>query len=124
VTAAGARPILLLEDDANARGALRTLFEAVGHRVVEAGTVAEAVARAMADPPAVMLLDLTLPDGEGLDVLAALREGGHPTGIAVALTGHDDPATADRCLAAGCEAVLVKPVPIRDLVARLADWTA
>jgi DNA-binding response OmpR family regulator len=67
-----------------------------------------------------VLLDLTLPDGEGLDLVAPLKEAGCKA--VVALTGHDDPETRTRCLAAGCADVLVKPVPARQLVARAAEW--
>jgi CheY-like chemotaxis protein len=67
-----------------------------------------------------MLLDLTLPDGDGLDVLRALAPDGGPAPAAIALTGHDDPGTAARCLAAGCRAVLTKPVRAAVLVQALA----
>ena len=38
------------------------------------------------------------------------------------MTGHDDEATRERCLAAGCAAVLLKPVPARELLARADAW--
>jgi CheY-like chemotaxis protein len=41
--------------------------------------------------------------------------------VALALTGHDDPATAERCRAAGCRTVLSKPVRAADLVRALAE---
>jgi CheY-like chemotaxis protein len=103
-------------------GALRLLLEETGHRVSVAGCVADAVAAAAADPPDVLLLDLTLPDGDGLAVLAGLRDRGAPPRTAVAMTGHDDAATRDRCLAAGCRDVLVKPVPTRELLRKVAGW--
>ena len=40
----------------------------------------------------------------------------------VALTGHDDTETAERCRAAGCADVLVKPVPARELISKVAGW--
>jgi DNA-binding response OmpR family regulator len=67
-----------------------------------------------------VLLDLTLPDGSGLDLVQPLLAAGCKT--IVALTGHDDPETRARCLAAGCADVFVKPVPARELVARSAAW--
>jgi DNA-binding response OmpR family regulator len=87
-----------------------------------AGTVADAVAAAAADPPDVLLLDLTLPDGDGLGVLAGLDARGVPPRAALALTGHDDPETRARCLAAGCRDVLLKPVPARELVRLVGEW--
>jgi CheY-like chemotaxis protein len=71
-----------------------------------------------------MLLDLTLPDGDGLRVLRTLAAEGLAPRVSVALTGHDDPDTVQRCLDAGCAAVLGKPVPIRELLRRMATWTA
>jgi CheY-like chemotaxis protein len=101
---------------------MRLLLEETGHRVSVAGTVAAAVDAASVDPPDVLLLDLTLPDGDGLAVLARLAERGAQPRAAVALTGHDDPETRARCLAAGCREVLLKPVPARDLVRMVGEW--
>jgi DNA-binding response OmpR family regulator len=105
--------LLIVDDSPLVTDALRILFEETGHRVSTAGSVREAVDICGADRPDVMLLDLTLPDGSGLDVLAAL--GGSPPAT-LALTGHDDPRTTARCLAAGCREVLLKPVPTRQLL--------
>jgi DNA-binding response OmpR family regulator len=85
-----------------------------------AATVRAAVAACSAEPPDVMLLDLTLPDGDGLAVLRELGVHGALPRVAVAMTGHDDPQTRERCLAAGCRDVLVKPVPTRELL-RVVD---
>jgi DNA-binding response OmpR family regulator len=120
----GAAPlVLLVEDSELVTDALTVLLEATGHRVRVAASVRGAVAAARAERPDVMLLDLTLPDGDGLDVLAALGDGSAPRTIA-ALTGHDDDATRARCLAAGCHDVLSKPVPTGVLLARMRAWTA
>ncbi len=114
--------VLLVEDNSLVTDALTVLLESAGHEVRVAGTAADAVARGTESPPQLLLLDLTLPDGDGLDVLARLREAGSPPTLAVALTGHDDRAVRARCLAAGCRDVLVKPVPARELLARVAGW--
>ena len=114
--------ILLVEDSSNVTDALRVLFEATGYEVMVAATVEEAVQASLAAPPDLMLLDLTLPDGDGLLVLERLRADGHPTPPTAAMTGHDDPATAQRCAEAGCLATLVKPVPTRELLRRVREW--
>ena len=116
--------VLLVEDDANTSGALRLLFEETGRRVTLAGSVEAAVAAALADRPALVLLDLTLPDGSGLEVLERLRAAGTTLPLTVALTGHDDEGTRDRCLRAGCAEVLLKPVPIRELLRKTGEWLA
>lgn len=64
-----------------------------------------------------MLLDLSLPDGDGLEVLQQLRDNGITPPGTIALTGHDDDDVRRRCIGAGCAAVLVKPVPIAQLLA-------
>jgi two-component system, OmpR family, response regulator len=114
--------VLIVEDHDLAADAWRLLFEATGYRVGIAPTAAAAV-RACADQPVdLMLLDLTLPDGSGLTVLAKTASAGTTPRITVALTGHDDRELTDRCYEAGCTAVLVKPVLPRDLLTRAAEW--
>ncbi len=111
-----ARHLLIVDDSVTVADALRIVFEAAGYRVSVAHAVAAAVEQIVVGQPDVMMLDLTLPDGDGLTVLARARERGHVRlPITLALTGHADDATQERCLAAGCRAVLVKPVPTREL---------
>ncbi|HSQ29758.1 MAG TPA: response regulator [Gemmatimonadaceae bacterium] len=112
--------VLVVEDNEHVTSALRILLEASDHRVSTAGSIAEALAVAQSDPAALVLLDLTLPDGDGLSLVPALHAVG--AGTIVALTGHDDSETRERCLTAGCVDVLVKPVPARDLVKRAGEW--
>ena len=112
--------VLIVEDNDAVASAMRILVESAGHRVSTAGTVADALAIGTSDPAKLVLLDITLPDGDGLVLVQALRAAGSKT--VVALTGHDDADTRRRCLDAGCTEVLVKPVPARDLVRRVDQW--
>jgi two-component system KDP operon response regulator KdpE len=112
--------VLLVEDSELVTGALRVLLESVGARVSVAASVAEALGVARSDPPRLVLLDLTLPDGDGLSVIEPLRAAG--TRTFVALTGHDDAITRRRCLDAGCVDVVVKPPRARELVAKVVEW--
>ena len=102
--------ILLVEDSALVSDALRILFEETGHHVTVAASAAEAIAAATASRPDVMLLDLGLPDADGLTVLEALAPRGLAPRSTIALTGDGDDATIARCRAAGCDLVLLKPV--------------
>ena len=102
--------ILLVEDSTLVTDALRILFEETGHRVTVAATAAEAIEAATASRPDVMLLDLGLPDADGLTVLGALTPPGLAPRRTIALTGDGDDATIARCRAAGCHEVLLKPV--------------
>ena len=116
--------VLIVEDNDLVSGALRVLFEQTGRRVSIAATVADAISVASADRPDLMLIDLTLPDGNGLSVLEELNRVNRPPRVAVALTGHDDPAIAERCAQLGCADVLLKPVPTRELLRRAEQWLA
>ena len=118
----GVPHVLIVEDSDLVSGALRLLFEQTGHRVSVAATVASAVAAVLQDVPDLMLLDLTLPDGEGTLVLERLQEAGRMPRVVVGLTGHDEPELVARCTALGCADVLLKPVPTRELLRRTEEW--
>jgi DNA-binding response OmpR family regulator len=123
VTAASPlRHVLVVEDNVDVGDAFRVLFEATGRRVSVVRTVAEALAAARADRVDLMLLDLNLPDGSGLEVLEELSEGASRPRVSVALTGRDEPAVVQKCYDLGCAAVLVKPVPARELLRRADRW--
>ena len=100
--------VLLVEDSVLVTDALRILLESTGNRVSVASSVALAVEACRAERPDLMLLDLTLGDDDGLDALAEVRRIGREPAVTVAMTGHDEDAVRDRCLAAGCRAVLVE----------------
>jgi CheY-like chemotaxis protein len=114
--------VLVVEDSALVIGALRVLLEETGHRVSAATSVAEAVASARADTPDVILLDITLDREDGLGVLRALALSGELPRVAVAVTGHDEPSVRERCLNAGCRAVLVKPINATKLPEMIRLW--
>ena len=114
--------VLVVEDSALVIGALRVLLEETGHRVSAATSVAEAVASARADTPDVILLDITLDREDGLGVLHALATSGELPRVAVAVTGHDEPSVRERCLNAGCRAVLVKPINATKLPDMIRLW--
>jgi len=117
------RPLVLIVDDSShVTDPLRILFEETGRRVAVADSVASAVRACEAERPDLLLLDVTLPDGDGLSVLSLLAGRTAMPRVTVALTGHDDSLTVQRCRAAGCRDVLLKPVPVRELLRRAAEW--
>jgi CheY-like chemotaxis protein len=121
-TPQGGARILLVEDDTLNRALVRVVLaqsadpELRGVCLVEAGDLAQARAALAGAPVDVVLLDLGLPDGSGLELAAELRDahGGRPPAV-VALTGESAPAQASAAMAAGCRAVLAKPYTPADL---------
>ena len=112
--------VLIVEDNESVSSAMRILFESADRRVSIANSIVEALGVGRSDPAALVLLDITLPDGDGLTLVEPLLAGGCRT--VVALTGHDDPAIRAKCIAAGCADVFLKPVPVRKLLADCAVW--
>jgi DNA-binding response OmpR family regulator len=111
----GAR-ILIVEDSTLVTDAFDILLSSAGYDVAVAGSVAQAVESANQSAIDVMLLDLSLPDGDGLEVLESLQTNGHLPRATLAMTGHDDPRIRQRCLDAGCDDVLLKPLPIGEIL--------
>lgn len=115
--------VLLIEDSVLITSALRVLLESQGYEVRVSRTVADAT-RAIADfAPHVVLVDLTLPDGDGLEVVQSFPEA-QPRPKVLVMTGRDDAAMRARCAAAGCDSILIKPVPIKDLIELVAGAVA
>ena len=114
--------VLVAEDNTLVADAMRLLFEETGHRVTTAGTIADVVRAATDDPVDLLLLDLGLADGDGLDVLDKLRALDALPRVSVALTGRDEPEVIARCKDAGCREVLLKPVPVGELLKKSRAW--
>jgi two-component system OmpR family response regulator len=114
--------VLVVEDNALVTSATRILLEDAGFRVSTAGRLAEAYAICQSDPPDVILLDLRLPDGDGLTLLKRLPADGGRAPVVAALTGRDEPEIRQRCLRAGCVDVLLKPVDVRTLGPQIRAW--
>ena len=113
--------VLVVEDSVLISSALKVLLESSGYEVKVAGTAAEALVSGSESPPDVLLLDLTLPDADGLWVIQELFSREIRPAVKLAMTGYDDDGTRERCIVAGCDDVLVKPVPIRELLRVIAD---
>jgi DNA-binding response OmpR family regulator len=108
--------ILIVEDSQLVTEAFTILFTEAGYEVDTAATVAEAIERGRSDVVDVMILDISLPDGSGLEVLDALRDSGNLPRATLAMTGHNDAESHRKCIEAGCAEVLLKPVPIAELL--------
>jgi two-component system KDP operon response regulator KdpE len=112
-----ATTILVVEDDLHVRRFLRTIVTGHGHSVVEAGTVAEAIDAIERVHPSVVLLDLGLPDGDGLSILRAIPAETRPPIIVLSARGQEGDKVA--ALDAGAEDYLTKPFGAGELLARI-----
>jgi DNA-binding NtrC family response regulator len=106
--------VLIVDDDTTVRETLAEYFESIGIEVSTAASASEARAAVAQYLPDVVLLDLRLPDTDGLALLAALRED-DPDGAIIVLTGHADVRTAVRVMQGGAHDLLEKPVDLETL---------
>jgi two-component system, OmpR family, copper resistance phosphate regulon response regulator CusR len=110
--------ILVVEDDARVAALLRRGLTDEGYQVDVARTCASAESMVCTAPPDLVLLDLGLPDGDGLDLLARLRK--RQAGLPVmALTARDQIEQRVAGLEAGADDYLVKPFAFPELLARV-----
>jgi two-component system, OmpR family, KDP operon response regulator KdpE len=109
--------ILVVEDDDETRRALVRELGARGYRVVEAGDARSAVARWEARRPDVVLLDLGLPDVDGLQLIRRIR--GDATTPIVILSGRYEEREKVEALERGADDYVTKPFGVDELVARL-----
>jgi len=110
--------ILVIEDDDSVRGAIRRALLLGGYEIFEAQTGQDGLLRAQSDVPDAIVLDLGLPDIDGVEVCKTLRGAGNRTPILM-LTARV--AVEDRVegLEAGADDYLVKPYDVRELEARV-----
>ncbi|HET8625212.1 MAG TPA: response regulator [Gemmatimonadales bacterium] len=109
--------VLVVEDEPQMRRFLQTSLEANGYRYVEAPTAREALAHTAGHNPDVILLDLGLPDADGLDVTRRLREWTQVPVIVISARGREDDKVA--ALDAGADDYLTKPFGVGELLARV-----
>jgi DNA-binding response OmpR family regulator len=114
-----ARPIVLLvDDDAAIRRSVGAGLELEGFRVVRASGGRAALAAVDSVHPAVILLDLAMPDLDGLEVLRRLRSDGDDVPVCV-LSARDEVEDRVRGLQAGADDYVVKPFALEEVSARL-----
>ena len=109
--------VLLVDDEPAIRRLLRTSLAAQGYRTLEAATGAEALALAGAGGIDVVLLDLGLPDLDGIEVLKRMRAAS-PVPVIV-LTSREDERTKVAALDLGADDYITKPFGMAELMARI-----
>lgn len=109
--------ILVVDDEPDVTEALRSALELAGHEVLTAGTAAMGVAIATTGKPDLVVLDLRLPDEDGLKVVRRLRPGFEAP--ILILSGVKDDRVKVAALTAGADDFLGKPFGMPELTARL-----
>jgi two-component system cell cycle response regulator DivK len=110
--------ILVVEDNEKNMKLFRDVLVATGYRTLEATTGAEAVDMASEHQPDLVLMDIQLPDLDGVQALHRLRANAHTAEIPVlALTAQAMRGDRERFLAEGFDGYVSKPVNVRELIA-------
>jgi len=109
--------VLLVEDEPPIRRFVRAALVAEGYRVEEADTAQQALRAAIQQPPDLVVLDLGLPDGDGIEVLKQLREWLRAP--VIILSARDQEGQKVAALDAGADDYLTKPFSTRELLARI-----
>jgi len=110
--------VFVVDDDYRLREALLELLTSADMNVVTFGSAAEFLDYAKPDLPACLILDIDLPDINGLDLQTQLAPGNHPP--IVFITGHGDVPSSVRALKAGAVDFLTKPFSEADLLGAIA----
>jgi two-component system KDP operon response regulator KdpE len=111
------RHVLVCDDEPQILRALRVVLREAGFDVVPAATAQEALDRAAVQAPDAAIIDLVLPDGDGIEVCESLREWSRMPIIVLSAVGDEEEKV--RALEAGADDYVVKPFAPRELVARL-----
>jgi two-component system KDP operon response regulator KdpE len=109
--------ILLIEDELQIRRFVRAALEAEGHRVVECGTLAQTMPQVHETNPHLAILDLGLPDGDGINFIRELRTQSEMP--VLVLSARSAEGEKIRALDAGADDYLTKPFSIGELLARV-----
>jgi CheY-like chemotaxis protein len=118
------RRVLLAEDNAVNRQIVLELLQTRGHSVKLAANGLEVLSALESEPFDVILMDVQMPEMDGFETAAVIRDreraGGAHTPI-IALTGLASPSDRQRCLDAGMDSFLSKPIRSRDLFAAVEN---
>ena len=119
--------VLLAEDNVVNQRVGRRLIEKLGHAVVVVGDGRQAVRAIEEQDYDLIFMDVQMPELDGIEATAAIREVERTTGkhhIIIAMTAHAMKGDRERCLAAGMDGYLSKPIRVDELAAILADVAA
>jgi len=116
---ASSQSVLVAEDNEDIRELVSHQLRRMGVLVLLAEDGQRAMDLALAEQPALVLMDMDMPVMSGFDAVAALRAQGY-RGSIFALTAYQDGPEAERALSSGCDALLGKPITSERLRSRVA----
>ncbi|MFH0813280.1 MAG: response regulator [Pseudomonadota bacterium] len=115
--------ILLVDDTRLNRELAKDILELEGYQVLEADNGRDAIDSARQNNPAIILLDIELPDMNGLEVVRVLKEDTQTRDIPIiALTAHNLPSEQKNFLAAGCVGCISKPFDTKSFPQMVAKF--
>jgi two-component system KDP operon response regulator KdpE len=109
--------VLVVDDEPQILRALKVVLREAGFETVAAETAAQALDLAAVKPPDAAIIDLVLPDGDGVEVTRSLREWSQMPILVLSAVGEEEQKV--RALEAGADDYITKPFGTRELVARL-----
>jgi CheY-like chemotaxis protein len=116
--------ILVIEDHPTQLKLAHLVLSAAGHEVSDAGASEQAFTAIRVDRPQLILVDLVLPDVDGLALIRKLKTDPETRDIlVVAVTSHPERYPKAAALAAGCDAYFVKPIDTREISGQLTAVT-
>ncbi len=111
------RAILVVEDEPQIRRVLRTLLELERFRIIEADSAARGLTEARTHKPDLVIIDLGLPDRDGMEVIAGIRSWSRVP--IIVLSARSDESDKVAALEAGADDYVTKPFGVRELSARV-----
>ena len=116
------KTILIVDDDPVARKVVAAMVEQLGFAVLQTGSGRQALRILTAEPVDAVLLDVVMPDSDGIDILLQIKANPHTEGLPVImLTGHADRDMRLSVLASGADDLLAKPADPLELSVRLRN---
>jgi two-component system, OmpR family, KDP operon response regulator KdpE len=112
-----AQRVLVVDDESQILRALKVVLREAGFEAVGAETASQALDLAAVRPPDAAIVDLVLPDGDGVEVTRTLREWSEMPILVLSAVGEEEQKV--RALEAGADDYITKPFGARELVARL-----
>ncbi|HBB68041.1 MAG: hypothetical protein A2X28_01365 [Elusimicrobia bacterium GWA2_56_46] len=114
--------ILVADDDYDNRTIIRQVLEAAGYQVLEAVNGLEAVEKTLAEKPALILLDLSMPKLNGWEAAKRIKQTPEIAGIPIfAFTAHALAGDNIKAIAAGCNDYISKPCVPREVLQKVRD---